>query len=60
MNKVVGLNVFLNFVFGLIFVFLNNWALKNGMEETFVSLAIFYGAVTLVGNAVYVLIFCKK
>lgn len=50
----------MNGVFAIIFVLLNNWALQNGLEETFISLAIGYGIVTILGNALYIGIFCKK
>lgn len=54
MNKTVLLNVLMNMVVGAIFVFLNNWALQNNLEETFVSLALIYGIVVIVSNALFV------
>lgn len=53
MEKRVLWNVLLNLVLAAIFVWLNVWALRNGLEETFVTLAIFYGLVVIVGNAFY-------
>ena len=44
----------------VVFVGLNNWALQNGFEETFVSLTIIYGIVTIVANAFFVKKYCKK
>lgn len=60
MEKVILLNCLMNGALGVIFVLLNNWALQNGLEETFISLAIGYGIVTILGNALYIGIFCKK
>lgn len=60
MRRIVFLNGLMNFVFGVIFVFLNSWALQNKLEETFVSLAVFYSVVVLLGNVLYISIFCKS
>ncbi len=58
-NKVL-LNILMNSVLGVLFVFLNNWALKSSLEETFVSLALLYSVVVILINAIYVYLFCKK
>jgi len=34
--------------------------LKNGLEETFVSLALIYGIIVIFMNAFFVARFCKK
>lgn len=60
MNKVVSLNILMNLFFGAIFVLLNNWALQNSLEETFISLSLIFGIMVVVGNALYVSVFCKK
>jgi hypothetical protein len=60
MNKAVLLNVLLNLAFATIFIWLNNWALRNQFEETFVSLAMFYGVAVIVGNAAYIVFACRK
>ena len=53
MNQRVWLNVGMNFVLAVVFVVLNQWALRSQLEETFVALAIFYGCIVIVGNALY-------
>jgi hypothetical protein len=54
MNQRIWLNVAMNFVLAVVFVLLNQWALRNQLEETFVTLAIFYGCIVIVGNALYI------
>ena len=54
MGKLIWLNILLNLVFAVIFVYFNNWALRNHLEETFVSLAVIYGCTVIVGNALYI------
>jgi hypothetical protein len=44
----------------VVFVLLNNNALKSGLEETFVSLALVYGITAVFMNAFFVAKFCKK
>jgi len=53
-------NIVFNGLAAMVFVLLNIWALDSGLEETFITLAIFYGTVVIVGNALYISIFCKK
>jgi hypothetical protein len=53
MHNPVLLNVLLNMTFSIIFVMLNGWALQNQLEETFVSLALFYGCIVTIGNALF-------
>jgi hypothetical protein len=53
-------NIVFNGLVAMVFVFLNIWALDNGLEETFVSLAILYGVVVVIGNALYISIFLTK
>ncbi len=50
----VLINIVLNVVVTVAFVLLNIWALRSGLEETFVALALIYGAVTVVGNATFI------
>ena len=60
MKNIVLLNVLLNLGLMVVFVLLNNSVLKNGLEETFISLALIYGIVVVFTNAFFVAIFCKK
>lgn len=60
MKNVVLVNVLLNLGLTVIFVVLNNNILKNGFEETFVSLALVYGIVMVIMNAFFVARFGKK
>ena len=53
-------NVLMNFVLMIIFVFLNNWALKTDLEETFISLALIYGIIIVIANAIFIAKFSKK
>lgn len=46
----------MNFVLMMVFVGLNNWALKNRLEETFIFLALIYGVLVITLNALFV---CK-
>jgi len=60
MKNVVLVNILLNLGLTIIFVVLNNNILKNGLEETFVSLALVYGIVVVITNAFFVARFGKK
>jgi low temperature requirement protein LtrA len=60
MKNVVLVNILLNLGLTVIFVVLNNNILKNGLEETFVSLALIYGIVVVITNAFFVARFGKK
>jgi len=60
MNKRILINVLMNFVLMIIFVFLNNWALKTDLEETFISLALIYGIIIVIANAIFIAKFSKK
>ena len=53
MKKVVLKNILMNFVLMIIFVGLNNWALKNNFEETFIFLALIYGVLVIILNAFF-------
>lgn len=44
----------MNFILMMIFVMLNNWALKNSFEETFIFLALIYGIVVIILNAFFI------
>lgn len=44
----------MNFILMVLFVLLNNRALQNGLEETFVSLALVYGIIVILANAIFV------
>lgn len=50
----------MNLVIMVIFVGLNNWALQNSFEETFVFLALSYGVVTVATNALFVAMVHRK
>jgi hypothetical protein len=60
MNEIILKNVMMNLVFVIVFVILNNWVLQQGLEETFVSLALIYGIIVVFTNAFFVARFCKK
>jgi len=60
MKNIVLLNILLNLGLMVVFVLLNNNALKNGLEETFVSLALIYGIIVVFMNAFFVTRSCKK
>lgn len=60
MKNVVLINILLNLGLTVIFVVLNNNVLKDGLEETFISLALIYGIVVVITNAFFVAKFCKK
>ena len=60
MKNIVLVNILLNLGLTVIFVVLNNNILKNGFEETFVSLALVYGIVMVIMNAFFVARFGKK
>ena len=53
-KKVILKNVLMNFLLMVVFVGLNNWALKNSLEETFIFLALIYGILTIILNALFV------
>jgi hypothetical protein len=54
MKRILLLNIAFNLLLAIVFVALNTRALDAGLEETFVSLALFYGLISLAGNAVFV------
>jgi hypothetical protein len=60
MKNIVLLNILLNLGLTVVFILLNNNALKNALEETFVSLALIYGIIVVFMNAFFVARFCKK
>jgi hypothetical protein len=60
MNKIVLWNGVMNVILAVVFVMLNSRAARAGLEETFVSLALFYGVIVVVGNALYISFYCKK
>ncbi|MEZ4519015.1 MAG: hypothetical protein R3C44_20085 [Chloroflexota bacterium] len=53
--KTVLLNLVLNSLLTILFVYANMWALDAGLEETFVALAISFGIVVIAGNALFLL-----
>lgn len=60
MKKNVLINILINLAIAIVFVLLNNNALKNELEETFVSLAIIYGIIVVFVNAFFIARVCKK
>ncbi len=52
-HKIV-INILINSLISLAFVLLNYWALYNNLEETFTSLALFYGFIVIVVNALFI------
>lgn len=49
-NKIL-LTVAVNSVLALVFISLTMWAFNTGLEETFITLALLYGLVTVASNA---------
>ncbi len=60
MSKLVLSNALMNVVFALVMVLLNTWALQNQLEETFVTLALFYGLVIIVANGLLVWVVARN
>lgn len=60
MNKNLLFNILGNIFISVVFVILNTRALSEGLEETFVSLAILFGLVVTVFNAAYINLRRKK
>jgi hypothetical protein len=54
MKHRVLINIVFNSLATVVFVLLNIWALNNGLEETFVTLAFLYGTLTIIGNALFI------
>jgi hypothetical protein len=54
MNPLLLASVTASAVLAMIFVWLNTWALRAQLEETFVSLALFDGLITVGLNALFV------
>lgn len=50
----------MNLIATVIFVALNNWASQKGFEETFIFLALSYGVVTVIINALFVAMVHRK
>lgn len=48
------LSILLNALIAIPFIYFNGWALQQGLEETFVALAVCYGLVSIVANAAFV------
>lgn len=50
----------MNGTFAVVFVMLNQWALQNQFEETFITLAIVYGCIVIVSNAIFLVLIQKR
>lgn len=50
----ISRNILVNCIITVAFVYLNMWALENGLEETFITFAICFGVVVIVFNAIYI------
>ena len=48
------LNILFNLLVTAAFVYLNTWALNSGLEETFIALALIYGVIVTIGNALFI------
>ena len=48
------MSVAVNGLLMAVFVALNSWALSQGLEETFIALALFYGLLSIFLNALIV------
>lgn len=53
-QKIILKNILMNITLMIIFVGLNNWALKNNFEETFIFLALIYGVLVILLNALLI------
>ncbi len=51
MKRTIVLSICLNLVLAIVMVLGNIWALQQGLEETFVALALLYGVAVTVANA---------
>ena len=60
MNPLLLVSVTASVVLAVIFVWLNMWAVQPRLEETFVTLALFYGLLTIVVNAVFMSLAVKQ
>lgn len=60
MKNIVFVNILLNLGLTAVSVILNSKVLENGLEETFVSLALIYGVVVVFANAIFVAKFVKS
>jgi hypothetical protein len=54
MKRKIFLNIAFNTLLAVVFILSNMWSLSMGLEETFVSLAFLYGALTIIGNAFFI------
>jgi hypothetical protein len=52
-------NCGMNLALAVVFVALNQWALRNSFEETFVTLALYYGALVTLANAGFIALICR-
>ncbi len=53
-NNFIMISVFINMLLTGIFMGLNSWSLSQGFEETFIFLALAYGLLSTIINAVLV------
>lgn len=60
MDKNLLFNILGNIFISIIFFLLNTWALNEGLEETFIFLAISFGLIFTVFNAAYINLKRKK
>lgn len=54
------MNALMNIVFTICLAILNNWALQNGFEETFITLVLVFGGIFVLGNALFIIFFFRK
>lgn len=60
MQHKVFMNALMNIVFTICLAILNNWALQNGFEETFITLVLVFGGIFVLGNALFIIFFFRK
>lgn len=58
-HKVIA-NVAMNLAFTFCLYLLNDWALRNGLEETFLTFALTFGMIYIIGNTLFILFFFRK
>ena len=58
--KKVLFNIFLNTILTGIFIYFNFWALKSGLEETFITIAVIYGFCIVTSNAAFIYLSSKR
>lgn len=51
--RAILFSLLMNLALTSLFVWLNSWALRSQLEETFIALAVGYGLATTIANVLY-------